>query len=143
VVEVSRETGHIKILRYVGVHDAGTIVNPMLAEGQVHGAVAQGIGQALFEDMAYSPEGQPLAGSLMDYALPRADNMPAFTFETMETPSPITGLGIKGIGELPTLAAPPAVVNAVMDAISQTGIRHLDTPLTAEKVWQALHDNAP
>ncbi|MCH2510106.1 MAG: xanthine dehydrogenase family protein molybdopterin-binding subunit [Dehalococcoidia bacterium] len=143
VVEVSRETGHIKILRYVGIHDAGTIVNPMLAEGQVHGAVAQGIGQALFEDMAYSPEGQPLAGSLMDYALPRADNMPAFTFETMETPSPITGLGIKGIGELPTLAAPPAVVNAVMDAISQTGIRHLDTPLTAEKVWQALHDNAP
>ena len=143
VVEVFRETGHIKILRYVGIHDAGTIVNPMLAEGQVHGAVAQGIGQALFEDMAYSPEGQPLAGSLMDYALPRADNMPAFTFETMETPSPITGLGIKGIGELPTLAAPPAVVNAVMDAISQTGIRHLDTPLTAEKVWQALHDNAP
>ena len=143
VVEVSRETGHIKILRYVGIHDAGTIVNPMLAEGQVHGAVAQGIGQALFEDMAYSPEGQPLAGSLMDYALPRADNMPAFTFETMETPSPITGLGIKGIGELPTLAAPPAVVNAVMDAISQTGIRHLDTPLTAEKMWQALHDNAP
>ena len=143
VVEVSRETGHIKILRYVGIHDAGTIVNPMLSEGQVHGAVAQGIGQALFEDMAYSPEGQPLAGSLMDYALPRADNMPAFTFETMETPSPITGLGIKGIGELPTLAAPPAVVNAVMDAISETGIRHLDTPLTAEKVWHALHDNAP
>mgnify|MGYP002527379253 CR=1 FL=1 len=143
VVEVSRETGAIKILRYVGVHDSGTIVNPMLAEGQVHGAVAQGIGQALLEDMAYSPEGQPLAGSLMDYALPRADNMPSFIFETIETPSPITGLGVKGIGELPTLAAPPAVVNAVMDAISQTGIRHLDTPLTAEKVWHALHDGAP
>ena len=143
VVEVSRETGAVKILRYVGVHDSGTIVNPMLAEGQVHGAVAQGIGQALLEDMAYSPEGQPLAGSLMDYALPRADNMPSFTFETIETPSPITGLGVKGIGELPTLAAPPAVVNAVMDAISQTGIRHLDTPLTAEKVWHALHDGSP
>ena len=143
VVEVSRETGAIKILQYVGVHDAGKIVNPMLAEGQVHGAVAQGLGQALLEDMAYSPEGQPLAGSLMDYALPRADNMPSFIFETIETPSPITGLGIKGIGELPTLAAPPAVVNAVMDAISQTGMRHLDTPLTAEKVWHALHDSAP
>ena len=143
VVEVSRETGAIKILQYVGVHDAGKIVNPMLAEGQVHGAVAQGLGQALLEDMAYSPEGQPLAGSLMDYALPRADNMPSFIFETIETPSPITGLGIKGIGELPTLAAPPAVVNAVLDAISQTGIRHLDTPLTAEKVWHALHDSAP
>jgi len=143
VVEVSRETGAVKILQYVGVHDSGTIVNPMLAEGQVHGAVVQGIGQALLEDMAYSPEGQPLAGSLMDYALPRADNMPSFTFETIETPSPITGLGVKGIGELPTLAAPPAVVNAVMDAISQTGIRHLDTPLTAEKVWHALHDGSP
>jgi len=143
VVEVSRETGAVKILRYVGVHDSGTIVNPMLAEGQVHGAVVQGIGQALLEDMAYSPEGQPLAGSLMDYALPRADNMPSFTFETIETPSPITGLGVKGIGELPTLAAPPAVVNAVMDAISQTGVRHLDTPLTAEKVWHALHDGSP
>jgi carbon-monoxide dehydrogenase large subunit len=79
----------------------------------------------------------------MDYAMPRADNMPAFTFETMETPSPITALGVKGIGELPTLAAPPAVVNAVMNALSHTGVRHLDTPLTAEKVWRALHGGAP
>tara|TARA_B100000949_G_scaffold88941_1_gene79348 strand:- start:278 stop:2587 length:2310 start_codon:yes stop_codon:yes gene_type:complete len=143
VVEVSRETGAIKILKYVGVHDSGTIVNPMLAEGQVHGAVVQGIGQALFEGMVYDPDGQPLSGSLMDYALPRADNMPNFTFETMETPSPITGLGVKGIGELPTLAAPPAIANAVMDALSQTGVRHIDTPLTPEKVWRALHGNNP
>ena len=143
VVEVSRETGAVKILKYVGVHDAGKIINPMLAEGQVHGAVVQGIGQALLEDMAYDPEGQPLAGSLMDYAMPRADNMPDFTFETMETLSPITGLGVKGIGELPTLAAPPAVVNAVMDALSHTGVRHLDTPLTAEKVWRALNESKP
>ena len=142
VVEVSRETGTVKILKYVGVHDAGKIINPMLAEGQVHGAVVQGLGQALLEDMAYDSEGQPLAGSLMDYAMPRADNMPDFTFETMETPSPITGLGVKGIGELPTLAAPPAVVNAVMDALSYTGVRHLDTPLTAEKVWRAIHGDA-
>ena len=143
VVEVSRETGAIKILKYVGVHDSGTIVNPMLAEGQVHGAVVQGIGQALFEGMVYDPDGQPLSGSLMDYALPRADNMPNFTFETMETPSPITGLGVKGIGELPTLAAPPAIANAVMDALSQTGVRHIDTPLTTEQVWRALHGNNP
>jgi len=128
-------------LKYVGVHDAGRIVNPMLAEGQVHGAVVQGIGQALFEGMVYSPEGQPLSGSLMDYALPRADNMPDFTFDTMETPSPITGLGVKGIGELPTLAAPAAVANAVMDALSQTGVRHIDTPLSPEKVWSALHQS--
>ena len=143
VVKVSRETGAVKILKYVGVHDAGKIINPMLAEGQVHGAVVQGIGQALLEDMAYDPEGQPLAGSLMDYAMPRADNMPDFTFETMETLSPITGLGVKGICELPTLAAPPAVVNAVMDALSHTGVRHLDTPLTAEKVWRALNESKP
>ena len=139
VVEISRATGAIKIRKYVGVHDAGKIINPMLAEGQVHGAVVQGIGQALLEGMVYDPDGQPLSGSLMDYALPRADNMPDFIFETLETPSPITALGVKGIGELPTLAAPPAVVNAVMDALSQTGVRHIDTPLSSEKVWQALN----
>ena len=139
VVEVSRETGAIKILKYVGVHDSGTIINPMLTDGQVHGALAQGIGQALLEDIAYSPEGQPLAGSLMDYALPRADNMPDFTLDTLETPSPLTPLGVKGIGELPTLASPAAVANAVMDALSQTGVRHIDTPLTPEKVWRALN----
>ena len=140
VVEISRATGAIKIRKYVGVHDAGKIINPMLAEGQVHGAVVQGIGQALLEGMVYDPDGQPLSGSLMDYALPRADNMPDFIFETLETPSPITALGVKGIGELPTLAAPPAVVNAVMDALSQTGVRHIDTPLSSEKVWRALNE---
>ena len=113
----------------------------MLAEGQVKGALAQGIGQALLEDMVYSPEGQPVAGSLMDYALPRADNMPDFILDTLETPSPLTGFGVKGIGELPTLAAPAAVANAVMDALSHTGVRHIDTPLTSEKVWRALNES--
>ena len=139
VVEVSRQTGAVKILKYVGVHDAGKIINPMLAEGQVQGAVAQGIGQALLEGMVYDQEGQPLSGSLMDYALPRADNMPDFTLDTLETLSPITALGVKGIGELPTLAAPAAVANAVMDALSHTGVRHIDTPLTSEKVWRAMN----
>jgi carbon-monoxide dehydrogenase large subunit len=138
VVEVSPETGAIKTLKYVAVHDAGRIINPMLAEGQVQGGIAQGIGQALLEGMVYSPDGQPLTGSLMDYALPRADNMPELTLDTMETRSPINPLGSKGIGELPTLAAPVAVVNAVMDALSQVGVRHIDTPLTPEKIWQAL-----
>jgi carbon-monoxide dehydrogenase large subunit len=142
VVEVSRETGAIKILKYVGVHDSGTIINPMLMDGQVHGALVQGIGQALLEDVAYSPEGQPLAGSLMDYALPRADNMPDFTLDTLETPSPLTALGVKGIGELPTLAAPAAVANAVMDALSHTGVRHIDTPLSPEKIWRALNSES-
>ncbi|MCI0811750.1 MAG: xanthine dehydrogenase family protein molybdopterin-binding subunit, partial [Chloroflexi bacterium] len=143
VVEVSRQTGAIKILKYVGVHDAGKIINPMLAEGQVQGAVAQGIGQALLEGMVYDQEGQPLSGSLMDYALPRADNMPDFTLDTLETLSPITALGVKGIGELPTLAAPAAVANAVMDALSHTGVRHIDTPLTSEKVWRAMNGSPP
>jgi carbon-monoxide dehydrogenase large subunit len=138
VVEVSPETGAIKILKYVAVHDAGRIINPMLAEGQVQGGIIQGIGQALLEGMIYSPDGQPLTGSLMDYALPRAGNMPELTLDTMETLSPITPLGFKGIGELPTLAAPVAVVNAVMDALSHAGVRHIDTPLTPEKIWQAL-----
>jgi aerobic carbon-monoxide dehydrogenase large subunit len=143
VVEVSPENGAIKVLKYVAVHDAGRIINPMLAEGQVQGGVVQGIGQALLEGMVYSPEGQPLTGSLMDYALPRASNMPELVLDTMETLSPINPLGSKGIGELPTLATPVAVVNAVMDALSRAGVRHIDTPLTPEKIWQALREKMP
>ena len=138
VVEVSRETGEITILDYSAVHDAGRIINPMLAEGQVQGGIAQGLGQALVEGMIYSPEGQPLTGSLMDYAVPRAVNTPDFNLDTVETPSPVTPNGVKGIGELPTLAAPVAIANAVMDALAPLGIRHIDTPLTPEKVWQAI-----
>ena len=142
VVEVSPDNGAVKILKYVAVHDAGRIINPMLAEGQVQGAVAQGIGQALMEGMAYSPEGQPLTATLMDYALPHAQGVPEMTLETVETPSPLNPLGSKGIGELPTVAAPVAVANAVMDALSGVGIRHIDTPLTPEKIWQALQGNS-
>jgi carbon-monoxide dehydrogenase large subunit len=138
VVEVSKDTGNITILEYAAVHDAGRIINPMLAEGQVQGGIAQGLGQALVEGMVYSPEGQPLTGSLMDYALPRTVNTPDFNLDTVETPSPVTPNGVKGIGELPTLASPVAVANAVMDALAPLGIRHIDTPLTPEKVWQAI-----
>jgi carbon-monoxide dehydrogenase large subunit len=138
VVEVSLETGAIRLLHYVAVHDAGRIVNPLLAAGQVHGSVVQGMGQALLEGMVYSPEGQPLTGSLLDYAVPRATHIPTMTLDTMETLSPLTPLGVKGIGELPTLAAPAAVANAVMDALSPWGVRHIDTPLTPEKIWRAL-----
>jgi len=138
VVEVSQETGAVSVLQYVAVHDAGRIINPLLAAGQVHGALAQGIGQALLEDMVYSPEGQPVTGSFLDYALPRASNTPAFILDTLETPSPLNPLGVKGIGELPTLAAPVAMANAVMDALSRVGVRHLDTPLTPGRIWQAL-----
>ena len=141
VVEVSRENGAIKILQYTGVHDSGKVVNPMLYDGQIHGAIAQGIGQALWEGMVYDSTGQPLSGSLMDYVMPKSIDLPDFELDsTFETPSPITALGVKGIGELPTLAAPVAIANAVMDALSSAGVKHIDTPLTPEKVWQALHD---
>ncbi len=138
VVEVSPETGAIRILKYVAVHDAGRIINPLLAAGQVQGSVAQGIGQALLEGMVYSLEGQPLTGSLLDYAIPKAAHIPALILETLETPSPLTPLGVKGIGEIPTLAVPVAVANAVMDALAPLGVRHIDTPLTPAKIWQAL-----
>jgi carbon-monoxide dehydrogenase large subunit len=138
VVEVAQETGAIRVLQYVAVHDAGRIMNPLLAAGQVHGGIAQGIGQALLEGMVYSPEGQPLTGTLLDYPLPRASTTPALTLDTLETLSPLTPMGAKGIGELPTLAAPVAIANAVMDALAHIGVRHIDTPLTPEKIWQAL-----
>jgi aerobic carbon-monoxide dehydrogenase large subunit len=97
------------------------------------------MGQALTEGVVYTPEGQPLTGSLLDYAVPKAAAIPRLILETMETPSPTNPLGVKGIGELPTVAAPVAIANAVMDALSQCGVRHIDTPLTPEKVWRALH----
>ena len=134
VVEVSRENGAIKILQYTGVHDSGKVINPMLYDGQIHGAIAQGIGQALWEGMVYDSSGQPLSGSLMDYVMPKSIDLPDFELDsTLETPSPITALGVKGIGELPTLAAPVAIANAVMDALSSAGVRHIDTPLTPGK----------
>ena len=143
VVEVSPDTGEVNLLKYVAVHDSGRIMNPMLADGQVHGAIMQGVGQALVEGMAYDSQGQPVTGSLLDYALPTSSTMPAMELDTLETMSPLTPSGLKGIGELPTLAAPVAVANAVMDALSSRGIRHIDTPLTPDKLERALHPGRP
>ena len=141
-VQVNRENGVVEILNYTAIHDCGRILNPMLVEGQVHGGIAQGIGQALWEGMAYSPDGQPLTASLMDYAMPSAQGLPELNLDTYETPSPMNPLGIKGVGELPTVAAPAAVANAVMDALSGFGVRHIDTPLTPEKVWNVMQGAA-
>jgi carbon-monoxide dehydrogenase large subunit len=138
VVEVSRETGQVTIRRYVGVHDCGRIINPRLVEGQIIGGIAQGLGQALTEDVVYSPQGQLLTGSLLDYALPKASDIPALILETLEVPSPTNPLGAKGIGSVSTVPAPAAVANAVLDALAGFGVRHLDTPLTAEKIWRAM-----
>jgi len=143
VVEVDRDTGEVRFLRYAAVHDCGRVINPKLLEGQVQGAIAQGLGQALGEAMLYSPEGQPLSGSFLDYAIPSADDMPAIRMDSMQTLSPTNPLGVKGIGELPTVAAPVAAANAVLDALSSIGVRHIDTPLTADKIWHALQGEGP
>jgi aerobic carbon-monoxide dehydrogenase large subunit len=138
VVEVDRDTGKVSILRYVGVHDCGRLINPKLVEGQILGGIAQGIGQALTESMVYDEIGQPLTGTFLDYAVPKAHDIPALTLDTMETASPTNPLGAKGVGSVATVPAPAAVANAVLDALSRYGVRHLDLPLTAENIWRAM-----
>jgi len=138
VVEVDQDTLAVKILRYVGVHDCGQIINPMIVEGQIHGGIAQGIGQALTEGIAYTDDGQPLTASLMDYALPRAIHMPHLTLDTINTISPTNPLGAKGIGSVSTVPSTAAVTNAVLHALAGTGVRHIDAPLTPERVWRAV-----
>ena len=138
-VEIDPETGASRIDRFTAVADCGVVVNPRLLAGQMHGGIAHGLGNALMEEAIYDEEtGQLLTGTLMDYALPRADDLPDFTVETIVTPSPNNFLGFKGVGELPTNGAPAAVANAVLDALRPLGVRHLDMPLTADKIWQAL-----
>jgi carbon-monoxide dehydrogenase large subunit len=138
VVEIDPETGEIKLQRYVAVDDCGRVISPLLVDGQVHGGLAQGIGQALFEQVQYDESGQLLTGSLMDYALPKAIDFPMFETARTETPSPLNPLGAKGIGELATIGSTPAIVNAVVDALAPLGIRHLDMPLTPERVYNAI-----
>lgn len=120
------------------MNDCGTVINPMVVGGQIHGGLAQGIGAALLEEAVWDESGQLLTGSFMDYAMPLAHCLPDFTVELVETPSPHNFLGVKGIGESPTIVAVPAVVNAVMDALAHLGVSHLDIPLTPEKVWKAI-----
>ncbi len=138
VVEVDPETGHVKIVRYIAVDDVGRVVNPMIVDGQVHGGIAQGAAQALWEYAAYDDNAQLVSGSMMDYALPKADDLPSFETDRTETPTPVNPLGIKGAGEMGTIASTPAVANAVLDALAPLGITHLDLPLTPERIWQAV-----
>ncbi len=139
VVEVDVATGQVKFLRYVAVDDCGRVINPLLVEGQVQGGIAQSIGQALYEEAVYDEQsGQLLSGTLMDYALPKADVLPHFELAGTVTPSPHNPLGVKGIGEAGTIGATPCVVNAVVDALAPFGIRHLDMPLKPEKIWRAV-----
>jgi aerobic carbon-monoxide dehydrogenase large subunit len=138
MLEVDPETGHIKILRYISVDDCGTIMNPLLVEGQVHGGIAQGIGQALYEGVVFDSFGQNLTGTLMDYALPKAEYFPPFELHRTITPSPTNPLGAKGVGEAGTIGSTPAVANAVVDALAPLGIRHLDMPFLPQKMWQVF-----
>jgi carbon-monoxide dehydrogenase large subunit len=139
-VEVDPETGEVRVDRLTAVADCGTVVNPRLLAGQMHGGIVHGLGNALMEEAVYDEAtGQLLSGTLMDYALPRADDVPELRVETIVTPSPNNFLGLKGVGELPTNGAPAAIANAVLDAVRARGVRHLDMPITAQKVWQALH----
>jgi carbon-monoxide dehydrogenase large subunit len=137
-VEVDRDTGQVKILKYIAVDDCGRQVNPLLVEGQVQGGIVQSIGAALMERTVYDENGQLLTGEFMDYAIPRAADSPDFVLGSTETPSPSNPLGVKGVGEAGTIGATPALANAVIDALSPLGIRHLDLPFTPERVWRAI-----
>ena len=141
VVEVDATTGEISFEKFVAVDDCGPVINPLLATGQIHGGIAQGIGQALLEGAEYDETGSPVTDSFWSYAMPRAGNLPHFDTAHTVTPSPANPLGIKGVGEAGTIGAPPAVVNAVVDALSPFGVRHLDMPVTSEKVWRAIEES--
>lgn len=140
VVEVDTETGEVSMIRHVAVDDCGRILNPLIVTGQQHGGIAQGAAQALFEIVDYDAEGNPITSNLMDYAIPSAAELPSFETSNTETPSPRNPLGAKGIGESGTIGSTPAIHNAVIDAVSHLGVRHIDMPLTAQTVWQAIQD---
>jgi len=139
-VEIDPDSGVTKILRYTVVDDFGAVINPILLEGQVHGGIVQGIGQALLEETVYDEDsGQLLTGTFMDYAMPRADDLPFFSFSTRNVPCKANPLGIKGAGEAGAIGAPPALINAIVDALAHKGVRHIDMPATPKRVWEAIH----
>ncbi|HLZ71939.1 MAG TPA: molybdopterin cofactor-binding domain-containing protein [Dehalococcoidia bacterium] len=143
VVEVDSDTGQIALKKYVAVDDCGVVISPLLVAGQVHGGVAQGVGQAFYEDVVYDEHGQLISGTLMDYALPHAEDFPTFELDKTVTPNPMNPLGAKGIGEAGTIAASPTVVSAVVDALKPLGIKHIDMPLKPERVWRTIQAARP
>lgn len=143
VAEVDKETGEVKITKYVAVDDCGKAINPLLVDGQVHGGIVQSLGQALMEEAIYDESGQLLSGDLTSYAIPKAEDVPWFETARTETPTPVNPLGIKGVGEAGTIAATPAIVNAVVDALTPLGVRHIDMPLKPEKIWRLFQATNP
>ena len=141
-VEVDPETGSVSIERYAAVDDFGVLINPLIVEGQVHGGIGQGVGQAMLEQAVYDNDGQLISGSYMDYTMPRADDVPSYDVGFNGVPSPLNPLGVKGCGEAGAIAAPAAVMNAVHDALSDVGVGHIEMPATPLRVWQAIQDAA-
>jgi carbon-monoxide dehydrogenase large subunit len=139
-VEVDERTGQVELTRYVAVDDFGNVGNPMVVDAQTHGNIALGIGQALFEEAIYDSNGQILTNNFMTYAIPRATQMPSFELDRTVTPTQTNPLGAKGAGDVSNPAVPPAIANAVFDALSDLGIKHIDTPLKPEKIWRAMID---
>jgi carbon-monoxide dehydrogenase large subunit len=142
VVEVDTETGRVRLRSIATCDDAGRIVNPMIVEGQRHGGIAQGVAQALMEEVRYDDDGNPITSNFADYAVISAAELPSFDLVTMETPTTVNPLGAKGIGESGTIGSTPAVQSAVVDALSSFGVRHLDMPATPERVWRAIRDSS-
>ncbi len=138
VVAVDPETGDVKLLRYVAVDDCGNVINPLLVDGQIHGGIAQSVGQALLEEAVYDEQGQLITGELMDYAIPRAADLPRFELDRTVTPSPVNPMGVKGVGEAGTIGATPALINAVVDALAPFGVRHVDLPARRERIWKII-----
>jgi carbon-monoxide dehydrogenase large subunit len=139
-LEIDAETGAVEILRYVVVDDVGTVLNPLLLKGQIVGGAVQGIGQVLMEDIRFDAGGQLLTGSFMDYAMPRADDLSGFEVKSNPVPTRTNPLGVKGAGEAGCVGALPAVANALVDALSHLGIRHVDMPATPERLWRAIQE---
>ncbi len=139
IVDIDRDTGEVTIRRYVAVDDCGKVINPMIVDGQLHGGIAQGIAQAMYEEAIYDENGQLLTASMLDYAVPKASYMPSFELDRTETPSPVNPLGVKGVGEAGTIASSAAVVNAVVDALAPFGVDHVDMPVKPERIWKLIH----
>jgi carbon-monoxide dehydrogenase large subunit len=141
-VEVDTETGMTKIRSYVAVDDVGRVINPLIVEGQVHGGLAQGIAQALFEEAVYDADGNLTTGTMVDYLVPAPPDLPSFTTDRTETPATSNPLGVKGVGEAGTIASTPAVVNAVVDVVRPYGVNDVRMPCTPERVWRAIHEGS-
>ena len=142
MVEIEPETGVVEVVRYVAVDDVGPVINPMIVDGQLHGGIAQGVSQALYEQAVYDDKGQLISGSMLDYTVPTATQLPSYELDRTVTPSPVNPLGVKGVGEAGTIVSTPTVANAVMDALAPLGVRDLDMPFTPDSVWRAIQDTS-